>query len=294
MIIFQLFALLTLTQLLGCAAISTRPQLVEDVVVRAIVAKQTVLLGEVHDNTALHAKREALVRAALAAGARPALAFEQFDRGAQAAIDAARLAKPRDAAYLIEQAQGSKPGWNWDFYRSLVQLALDNNLPIIATNLSRSDAMKIATTGLSGLSAVFNQTERTQLRLDEPLPDAMIAAHRAEIATGHCNLLPTPMVTPMAEAQIARDAVMAAALKPHILGGVIFFAGNSHTRRDIGVPRWLPAAGVLSVGMLEPNLEVNPSNADASFDVKIIGIAQSRENPCIKLKARFGSMLKTP
>src|SRR5262245_9821618 len=71
-----------------------------------------VLLGEVHDNAAQQALRAAALRSLVERGARPALAFEQFDRERQDAIDRARRERPRDADYLI--AEAGESGWNWE------------------------------------------------------------------------------------------------------------------------------------------------------------------------------------
>src|SRR3982751_4063539 len=68
---------------------------------RAMQRTPVVLLGEVHDNAAQHALRAQALRKLVESGARPAIAFEQFDRGAQQAIDRARRERPRDADYLI-------------------------------------------------------------------------------------------------------------------------------------------------------------------------------------------------
>src|SRR5262245_41092424 len=56
---------------------------------RAIGGHAVVLLGEVHDNSAQHSLRVAALRRLLETGARPAVAFEQFDREHQVDNDRA-------------------------------------------------------------------------------------------------------------------------------------------------------------------------------------------------------------
>src|SRR5436190_17910420 len=63
-----------------------------------------VMLGEVHDNAEVHRLRLELLRRAFAAGWRPAIAMEQFDRERQPDIDRARRDKPGDAQHLIDAA----------------------------------------------------------------------------------------------------------------------------------------------------------------------------------------------
>ena len=233
----------------------------------AIAGRRIVLLGEVHDNAAQHALRLAALRILIDKGARPAIAFEQFDRERQPDIERARREHPHDAGYLVAQAKGS-PGWNWDFYRPFVELALDYDLPIVAANLSRSEAMKIATAG--AVTA-------------EPVPTKVLRGHEDAIRNGHCDLLPAEALPAMAQAQIARDRTLASALRAHAKRGVVLLTGNGHARTDIGVPYWLTSderAASISVGLLEAGGEEAPDQ----FDAYVVTVAAQRPDPCIELR----------
>lgn len=151
----------------------------------AMQGHRVVLLGEVHDNAAQHALRLAALRQLIVKGARPAIAFEQFDREQQSDIERARRERPRDADYLIAQAKGD-PAWHWRYYRPFVALALEYDLPIVAANLSRAKAMRVA---IDGWPAVFDAATRIELKLDV-LPSDFRREHEHAIAVGHCNLLP--------------------------------------------------------------------------------------------------------
>src|SRR5947209_5057789 len=130
---------------------------------RAMQDHRIVLLGEVHDNAVQHALRVAALRQILIADARPAIAFEQFDRDHQSDIERARRERPRDADYLIAEAKGDSR-WHWEFYRPYVVLALEYDLPIIAANLSRHDAMRVAA---DGWTAIFDAKTIAELKLDK-------------------------------------------------------------------------------------------------------------------------------
>ncbi|WP_308417318.1 ChaN family lipoprotein [Chitinimonas koreensis] len=231
-----------------------------------------VLLGEVHDNAAVHDFRFRALERAVAAGWRPAIAMEQFDRERQADLDRARQERPGDADYLIEQAKpAGKSGWNWAFYRPVVALALRYDLPIVAANLSRADGAKVVR---EGYAAVFTPAQIAAAGLDKPLPAALFDGQREAVDRGHCGKLPASLLDGMARAQIARDVAMAEALKPYAGRGAVLLAGNGHVRRDIGVPRWLP--GSVSVGLLEGE------NAER-YDRKLLLPAQQRPDPCAAL-----------
>ena len=250
---------------------------------RAVLKQRVVLLGETHDNATQHALRADALRRALAGGARPALAFEQFDRDRQADIDRARKARPHDADYLIAEAHGD-PAWNWTYYRPLVALALEYELPIVAANLSRGDAMRVAT---RGFPALFDARMRAELKLDA-LPEDVVRKQVDAVASGHCDLLPRDQVQPLAHAQIARDIVMARTLERYAERGVVLLAGNGHVRRDIGVGRWLANTRSLSIAMLERDDDGSAPDVTDRFDAYVITDAAKRDDPCVELEQRFG------
>jgi uncharacterized iron-regulated protein len=246
-----------------------------------------VLLGEVHDNAAQHRLRLDLLRRAFAAGWRPAIAMEQFDIERQADIDRARRERPRDAQYVIEQAtaQGARPGdsWNWAFYRPYVALALEYDVPLLAANLSNADTRRIVR---GGLAAGFDAERLAALGLDRAIASDWLQAQEREIDRGHCGALPATLWPRMAQAQFARDAVMADLLRRHAQQGIVLLAGNGHVRRDLGVPRWIDgqqASRLFVVGLLESADTDTPVGA---FDIALRTEVAERPDPCAGFKLR--------
>ena len=247
-----------------------------------------VMLGEVHDNAEQHRLRLDVLRRAFASGWRPAIAMEQFDRERQAEIDRARRERPADAQHLIDLAAPASTragsGWNWDFYRPFVALALEYDVPLIAANLSNADTTRIVR---GGDSAVFDAASIALLGLDQPIAADWQATHERAIDAGHCHAM-APAVWPrMARAQLARDAVMAEALRRQADGdGVVLLAGNGHVRRDIGVPRWLGAAWqgrLFVVGYLEADDDATPT---PNFDAVVRTAPAPRPDPCVEFRQR--------
>ncbi|MCC7216906.1 MAG: ChaN family lipoprotein [Burkholderiales bacterium] len=242
---------------------------------QAMRGRPLVLLGEVHDNAAQHALRLAALKLLIAGGARPALAFEQFDREHQQAIDAARRERPRDADFVITRGKGA-PSWRWELYRPFVEFALDHDLPIVAANLSRGEAMKLALTGApSGLPE---------------LPAAFVRVHEKAIAKGHCDLLPADALPGMANAQIARDRVLAESIRPYAARGVVLLTGNGHARVDVGVPFWLTPeerARAVSIGLVERDEDGGVGESASHFDAFVVTIRADRPDPCEELRQRY-------
>ncbi len=238
-----------------------------------------VMLGEIHDNAEQHRRRLEAIKEAFAQGWRPAIAMEQFDRDHQADIDRARRERPGDVQYLIDQAAPAAPmggGWDWQFYRPFVALALAYDVPLIAMNLSMADSGRIFK---DGYSAVFDADALRRLQLDEPIAPDWESAQEHEIEIGHCNQLPQALLPRMAAAQFARDAVMADAIAAHADHGLIMLAGDGHVRRDLGVPRWLSPtlrSRVVAVGYLEKG---RPTG-EGAFDATVITPSASRADPC--------------
>lgn len=240
-----------------------------------------MLLGEVHDNAAQHVRRLNVLRAAFAAGWRPAIAMEQFDVERQRDIDRARRERPRDAQHVIELATAPPGGgWNWAFYRPYVTLALEYDVPLLAANLSNADTRRIVR---GGLAASFDPQRLTALGLDRAIAADWQQAQEREIDRGHCGALPAALWPRMAQAQFARDAVMADVLRRHARQGIVLLAGNGHVRRDIGVPRWLgtDASRLFAVGLLERDDADTPPDA---FDATLRTERADRTDPCAEFK----------
>lgn len=293
----RLLAALAAAPLAGCAglrsAAAQRDRFDATQLAAAIGRRPVVLLGEVHDNPVQHAVRAEALRRHLATGARPALAFEQFDREQQAAIDGLRsqlAGEPTTrAAQLIERVeQERKGGWEWPLYRPFVALALEFSLPIVAANLSRGQAMKVGRA--NDFDVLFDRATQASFGLDR-LPADFLRSHEAAVDDGHCGLLPARLRAPLARAQIARDVTLLQAIRPYQSRGVVLLTGNGHARNDIGVPFLMSAeerARTVTIGLLEAPpadapAETGPSWADV-FDVAFETPRHARPDPCEPLR----------
>ena len=233
-----------------------------------------LLLGEVHDNAEQHQQRAARFKALLEAGARPALLLEQFDRERQADIDKA-IVQGKDADALIAAATSeTKTGWNWAFYKPFISLALQYQLPVIAANVSRSDASRIYTQGLLANGFIAD------------IPDDIGKEQTKEILQSHCGLIDNKQAAQMSNIQVARDQFMARQIQVYQSRGVVLLAGNGHVRKDIGVPRWLPTSVLNNtrvVGYLEA-LGSTSTKTSLSFDEVITTTEQKRSDPCESMR----------
>jgi len=274
-------ALLALAALSGCAS---RPASTPAAPVSsaALPNPQVLLLGEVHDNPQAMRQRYELLRQRVEAGWRPAIAMEQFDRENQDVLDKAQKGC-LDAACVIRVAGG--PGWDWQQYYPLLQLALNYQLPLVAANLSRNDASRVVR---DGVQATFDPQSVAAYQLDQALPAELVRAQQLELQAGHCHMLPDMMIGGMVNAQVARDIWMAKLALEQLQAAaprdVVLIAGNGHVRKDIGVAYWLarqqPALRLRSEAFLEGE---EPAGR---YDVVHRVPAQPRADQCAQFKSK--------
>jgi uncharacterized iron-regulated protein len=255
---------------------------------RRLTGARYVLLGEVHDNPEHHQLRRDLLAALVREGRRPAIAMEQFDREHQAALQRVQN-EPAPTPELLKTAgRLDAQGWNWSYYEPIVRLALDRRLPIVAANLSRSDAFRVST---EGAAAVLGAPDVAAMHLDQPLPDAARLKLEQVIEEGHCGQAPGDILPGMVAAQRARDAVMAHTLQAH--APAVLIAGNGHVRRDFGVPhdlaQYAQGDDVRVVGFVEVD-DARPAPADyvtaaaPEYDYMVFTARTPREDPCKTLR----------
>ena len=240
----------------------------EDALVARLVASRFVLLGERHDNPDHHSLQAKVVRAMVEAGRRPALGFEMLATDDAAAVVRYLARSPKDAAGLGDAVNWSRSGWpEWRFYQPIAQAALDVNVPIVATNLSRAATDAVRRNGLSGLGPSLT----TQLRLAEPSPDTRLAMTR-ELRESHCGQMPEDVIDRMADIQWARDARIALSLaRGGQRDGAVLIAGAGHVRGDRGVPwhlaRQAAGASIASLAFVEVDAAAEkPGDYAARFE----------------------------
>lgn len=241
-------------------------------------AQNTIyLLGEVHDNPNAHAKRFEFIEKLLTKNFRPVIAMEQFDRDNQAALDQA-MNSCKDSECVIQKAGGK--GWDWNFYKPVIETALKRRLPLIAANLSSKDAMKIAR---DGFSAAISPDTLRDFNLDAPLRSDLFQQQKKAIDEGHCHTLPASAFKGMVNAQVARDVWMAKTIRENASHGLILLAGNGHVRKDIGIYHWLSSserARTQVIAYTEDDSDPMSKQETSIFDRTIRVEPFERDDPC--------------
>ncbi len=256
---------------------TTQTFISQDDLFRRAIAARFVILGEVHDNASHHRLQGEILKAMVRAGRLPALAMEQFDHENQASLDAAHSRGERDPERLADAGRFDRKGWRWPEYKPLVELAVANDLPLLAANLSREDARAVLKAGLPAQGL-------------DPVGPAQRTALEQDIIDGHCGIRPSAaLLSGMVEAQRARDTRMAETLRGAGETGAVLIAGAGHARRDRGVPSYMPPIlreRLLSIGFVEVPSEGTAPQTDyrGTYDLVWFTSRAIREDPCRNLR----------
>lgn len=225
-------------------------------VATALADADFVLLGEKHDNPDHHRLQAWAIRALAERGRRPAIAFEMLDSAQEKILLDYLDANPGDVNGIGGAVGWTERGWpGWAIYQPIAAAAIDNGAPMLAGTLARDTIRRVGREGFDALDAGV----AGELGLDDPAPEAMRIAMRGEIADSHCGYLPEAALDPMANVQLAKDAVMADALRRGIAldgrNAAILIAGGGHVRGDRGVPwhlrRMAPSRAAVTIGFTE-------------------------------------------
>ncbi len=260
--------------------------LAPDEALARMAAADALLLGEVHDNPAHH-RLQLKVLQYVDAKRAPALAMEQFDSEHQAAIDAAQAEADASAESLADAGRFAREGWGWPLYKPLVEEAASHGLPLLAINLSRAEARRVAREGLDAMPG-----GKGRQIVDKPWTAQRQRQLEDAIRVGHCGQVSPEVLKMIVTAQRSRDAVMAERIAPQLGRGVVAILGAGHARRDLAVPIYLarlaPQRRVLSVGLVEVREGLYspsdyPAVAQGLFDVVWFTPLFERPDPCERL-----------
>lgn len=238
----------------------------------AIAGSDYLLLGEVHDNP-LHHQRRGELLASLPKST--AVVAEHLELGRQMADNGALL----DSL----QAAGFDAGnWRWPLHGPLFSAIRDHGLALTGGNITRATARAIVREGQAALPPAL-----AEIVAGNPLTAGMAAALDAELLRSHCGQVPATMIPGLRLAQQGRDAAMFAGLAQAVGKPAVLLAGNSHVRKDYGVPRLLaqqyPERRQISIAFVEAGTDPE-GDSQAAYDYLWITDAAARPDPCADFK----------
>jgi uncharacterized iron-regulated protein len=248
-----------------------------------------VYLGELHDNPQHHAIQARVLAALLAAGVRPAVAFEMLPETAQGRVETlvrGELPGPEVGRRLAWRARG----WpDFAMYWPLFELARTHALPVIATDLDPGITRRITR---DGLAAAGDGAARLRSALpDDPARDGALARR---FRAAHCNAISEDAALRMVVSWYARNVVIARRILDARAQAsrVVVIIGRGHQAAG-GVPDQVtalrPGTPQLIVALAEEREDGGLEGPDlARADVVWLTPARRRPDPCQDVRDRIG------
>ena len=230
-----------------------------------------LFLGEQHDNVTCH-ELQHWTTLALAERRTIALSLEQFESDVQASLDSYLADDITEAAFLEE----SRPWSNYaEHYRPTVEWARTEGVAVIAANIPRPLARRIARGYWEELDVIGDVNSPWQLNTDEPAYRA-----RFEEVMGNHGGTENADLDDWFAAQCVKDDRMAEAIASHLTRAgsdaplVIHWCGRFHSDYRLGPVSRLaerrPALNILTVSMeTTDDLSSDPS-ADTSSSADFV------------------------
>ncbi len=253
---------------------------------------EVVYVGELHDRAQHHVIQTRILEAMLAAGGRPALAFEMVPETRQAALEAA-VRSEAGPPEVDRQLQWSAQGWpDFTMYWPLFELARRNGLAVVGADLDPAVTRRISRDGLG--AAGEDPARLRSVMPDDPARDRAIARR---IRAAHCDRVSESRAGRMLESWYARNVVIARRLAAALerASQVVVIIGRGHQSPG-GVPEQLEAVRpgtrqlVVALVEIEPGAPERPPPGTMADVVWLTEGRPPGPDPCSSLPQRLGGV----
>lgn len=148
----------------------------------ALAKARVVYVGETHNHPEHHEVQLAVLEALYEKNHEIAIAFEMFPRPCQKAIDRYVKGETDVSTFLRESRYAQVWGYDFDFYRPLLDFAREHGLDAIALNAPQEVARKVSKEGLASLTDRERAGVAAEVDLDDErhrkrVLDALQSAH---------------------------------------------------------------------------------------------------------------------
>jgi uncharacterized iron-regulated protein len=199
----------------------------------SLVGYNVIFFGEDHDSRVAHEGEHTLLTELAGRDTSLVLALEMFERDVQDALNAYLEGTISEDKFL--ELSRPWPNYQQD-YQPLVKLAKARGIPVIAANVPRRTAARVATTDVISSDVVGEDRIYLppNLHLDSEEYYERFASLMEKMS--HSTPMKGLNVEALYKAQVLKDAVMAASLEPFLDHRIFFCCGRFHSEYHLGVP----------------------------------------------------------
>ena len=224
-------------------------------------AAKVIYVGEEHPNPHHHAVEIEVLERAYAADPSVGLGMEMLPRTYQGSLDAYVGGTLDEAGFLAAVAWEKTWGYEWGFYRPLLEFCRAHKLPAYALNAPRELAHAVAKNGLDGLTAA----EKAELPEMKPGPEKHRELVREAFAQHPHAKFDEAKFERFYAAQLVWDETMAervaaALAAPGAPARLVVVAGEGHTR-NFAIPERAARRGAAPYVTVLPVFEEDEADA---------------------------------
>lgn len=233
---------------------------------------KVVYIGETHDNYDSHKVQLRIIKSIYqVSGGHIAIGMEMFQRPSQSGLDL-WLADQITEKDFLKNIWYPNWGYEYEYYREIVEFAKDNKVPIVALNADYGLVKKIQREGLDKLT---DEEKKTIPEIDTQDKDhrtfvkAVYDVHGKEISDGF---------EPFYFVQCLWDETMAQSAVDYLKGEggdrlLIVLAGQDHVRYGLGIPKRVFRRMHKSYAIILPvELSIPENKSHNIMDVKEVKI----------------------
>jgi len=219
---------------------SENVRLTVDDLVDRLVEGDVIFVGEVHDDSLTHIVEHELLKRVSRHHRDLGVALEMFERDVQEVLDGYLSGRLTENDFLAV----SRPWRNYrTAYRPLVEFARENRLPVLAMNIPRRYANRVAVMGERGLAALADSEKVWIARELKPLDDEYRRWFMEQIREARPGPMKRFDPENLYKAQCIKDDTMAESIKmfrdTHPGVKVISYQGDFHSAFGLGVVKKL-------------------------------------------------------
>ena len=198
---------------------------------------QVVYVGENHTRYADHLLQLRVIRALFARNRNLAIGMEMFSREAQPLLDQYVAGELSEPEFLKQSEYFSKWGYDYRFYRDIINFARSRKLPIVALNQEKPIVNKVFKEGASALTA----EELAKVPVDRDLAIPGYRERITHVFSMHGQNVSGPeQINGFFQAQALWDETMAESvatfIKDHPESRMVVIAGQGHTDKGTAIP----------------------------------------------------------
>ena len=247
----------------GISGIKSSAVMNAPAIIDSLSGAGVIYLGERHDQQGIHEAQLKIIEALSGKGP-VAVAMEMFQRPFQKVIDAYLKGRLPEREFLKKTEYFKRWGFNYHFYRPIVEYCKTHHIPVLAMNLPAEISRKIARSGLQSLSPEERRALPHKLDFSNELYRQMLLkiyeGHEADAIQNFDSFF---------QAQIAWDETMARSisdfLDAHPERKIIVIVGGGHVAFGYGIPSRVAARekAVRQAIVLFPEAgQIDPLEAD--------------------------------